>query len=250
MRLALAAIASILWSIAADAHDLWLTTSPDRPVRVLINYGHPDDRPPPAAEKVIDLRALTADRSLSLLPDLVRATSLGAPVLASQPIDFASALLVAEYDNGYFVKTANGYRNTSKRLFPEATDSVWSVKFAKTVLGPAAPWDHKMGQDLELVPQANPSAIAPGSRLRVRVIFRGQPLANAQIELTDGLTPIAQKNIPVFTTDRDGDADIPIDRSGPQLLAIDHRVKPSATPELADGDLYNATLFFTVETRQ
>ncbi|MBV9374502.1 MAG: hypothetical protein JO320_05515 [Alphaproteobacteria bacterium] len=56
--------------------------------------------------------------------------------------------------------------------------------------------------------------------------------------------------IPIFRTDRDRVADIPVDRPGPQLLAIDHRVKPSATPELADGDLYNATLFFTVDARQ
>ena len=34
--------------------------------------------------------------------------------------------------------------------------------------------------------------------------------------------------------------------TGPQLLAVDHRVKPSGPLELADSDLYNATLFFTV----
>jgi nickel transport protein len=80
----------------------------------------------------------------------------------------------------------------------------------------------------------------------VRLLFRGQPLANAQVERSDGITPIPQKEIPVFTTDHDGIADIPIEKPGPQLLAVDHRVKPSGTPELADSDLYNATLFFTV----
>jgi nickel transport protein len=50
----------------------------------------------------------------------------------------------------------------------------------------------------------------------------------------------------VFTTDHDGIADIPIERPGPHLLAVDHRMKPSGPPELADSDLYNATLFFTV----
>jgi nickel transport protein len=175
---------------------------------------------------------------------------LGHPVLASAPIALASALLVAEYDNGYFVKTANGYRNTSKRVLPGAPDSLWSIKFAKTLLGPAAPWDRVIGQDLELVPEANPVAVTPGGRLRVRVIFHGQPLANAEIERTDGITPMPQQDIPVFQTDSNGVADIVIERPGPQLLAIDHVVQPSATPELADKDLYNATLFFIVSPSQ
>jgi uncharacterized GH25 family protein len=249
MRFTPVMLVLILWSAAANAHDLWLTTTADRPLRVLVNYGHPHDRPPPQADKVIELTAISPDRTLSLIADLAPVTSLGAPVLASQPIGLASALLAAKYDNGYFVKTPDGYRNTSKRLFPNGADSIWSIKFAKTVLGPAAPWDHVLGHELEIVPDMNPSSITPGGRLRVRVLFRGHPLANAEIERTDGVTPIAQKDIPLFTTDRDGVAEIPIETPGPQLLAIDHLVNPSVTPELADGDLYNATLFFNVDAR-
>ncbi|MGC2202157.1 MAG: hypothetical protein WA633_18725 [Stellaceae bacterium] len=47
-------------------------------------------------------------------------------------------------------------------------------------------------------------------------------------------------------TDRGGFAEISIDTPAPQLLAVDHRVSPSGTPELAGRDLYNATLFFRV----
>jgi nickel transport protein len=247
MRLArLFLLLAMLWPVGVGAHDLWLTTTPDRPERVVINYGHPQDRPPPAAEKVLDLRAITPEETVSLIAEIIPATSLGAPVLASRPIDAAPALLVAEHDNGYFVKTANGYRNSSKRLFPDAMDSVWSIKFAKTVLGPTAPWNRVLGQELEIVPQSNPASLAPGGRLRVRLLFRGQPLVGAKVERGDGITPIPEKELPVFTTDGDGITDIPIDKPGPQLLAVDHLVKPSGTPNLADGDLYNATLFFTV----
>jgi nickel transport protein len=245
-RMTLSILLATLWSFAASAHDLWLTTTPDQPMRAVVNYGHPNDRSLPEAEKVLDLRAITADRTVSLIADLTPATALGNPVLTSTPIDVASALLAAEYDNGFFVKTANGYRNTSRRLFPDAADSLWSIKFAKTVLGATAPWDRVLGQELELVPEANPANVEPGGRLRVHLLFRGRALANAQVERGDGITPIPQKEIPVFTTDNNGIADSPIEKPGPQLLAVDHLVKPSGTPELADSDLYNATLFFTV----
>jgi hypothetical protein len=37
---------------------------------------------------------------------------------------------------------------------------------------------------------------------------------------------------------------IPIEKSGPILLVEDHRVVPSATPEIAAADLFNAMLRF------
>jgi hypothetical protein len=58
---------------------------------------------------------------------------------------------------------------------------------------------------------------------------------------------VSEKDIPKFRTDQDGIAAIPILKSGAHLLAIDHRVTPSQTPELAATDLYNATLWFSVK---
>ena len=53
---------------AAIAHDVWLTLNGDSASRrVVINYGHPDDRPPPFAEKVLDLVAIKSDGKKSLL---------------------------------------------------------------------------------------------------------------------------------------------------------------------------------------
>ena len=49
----------ILYATAATAHDVWLTLAGDAGGRrVVINYGHPDDRPPPFADKVVDLDEL------------------------------------------------------------------------------------------------------------------------------------------------------------------------------------------------
>ena len=69
------------------------------------------------------------------------------------------------------------------------------------------------------------------------------------VERGDGVTAVPEKDIPRFATDADGIASIPIVKTGPHLLVIDHRVSPSATPDQANADLFNATLWFSVTNR-
>lgn len=171
-------------------------------------------------------------------------------MIETAPVKLGAAVLAARYDNGYWVKMPDGnYRNTSKRVLPEASDSVWSLKFAKTVVGAGAPWDRVLGQELELVPLADPATLARGQVLQVRVLFHGQPLPGVEVEQGDGVTRVAETDIPRFRTDDQGIASIPIAQGGLTLLAVDYLVKPSGTPNLAAGDLCNATLAFTAGER-
>jgi uncharacterized GH25 family protein len=237
---------------SVHAHDLWLTAEGSANARcVVVNYGHPRDRPPTAADKILDLVAMTGDKRVSLLDGLEPATVRGAPVVRSRTFaDAGRTLLAARYDNGYWVKISeNLYRNASKRMAPNAIDSLWSAKFAKAVTGADAPWSTVIGHDLEIVPLADPAAARPRENLRVRVLFRGQPLAGAEVERGDGLTPVKEDELPRFKTDADGVATIPLPKAGPVLLAIDHRVAPSETPDLTAVDLYNATLWFAPRRR-
>ena len=213
-----------------------------------MNYGHPHDRPPALADKIVDLAALTGKERVSLLDGLTYGQSGAAIVVASKPFDDAGHALVAlTYDNGYWVKTARGsFYNATRRIVPDAVDSIWSGKFAKAVTGTGSPWTTVIGTPLELVPLADPAAQKPGDSLSVRVLFKGQPLASVAVERTDGVTPIKEEDIPRFTTDKDGVAQVPIVSAGLQLLAVDYKVSPSETPGLAQTDLYNATLSFTV----
>jgi len=123
---------------------------------------------------------------------------------------------------------------------------VWSVKFAKALTGPDAPWQNVLGHDLEIVPLSDPDKVTPGQALRLKVLFRGKPLSGADIERGDGVTPVPEKDIPRFATDADGIASVPIVRAGPHLLVIDYKVTPSATPDQAASDLFNATFWFSV----
>jgi len=71
-------------------------------------------------------------------------------------------------------------------------------------------------------------------------------LVDGKIERGDGLTPVPEADIPRFATDNDGVATVPIVKAGPMQLVIDHDVAPSATPDLAQRDLFNATLWYMV----
>lgn len=244
-------IACALWLASpagASAHDVWLTLDGDAAARrVIVNYGHPDDRPPVLPDKIVDLLAIGANETMSLLPGLMAAQEQGVPAAVSAPFaDDGRSVFAARYDNGYWAKTPDGsFRNATRRLMPGASERVWSGKFAKAVSGAGAPWFRVLGHELEIVPLSDPAAVRPGETLRLRVLFRGQPLAGAEVERGDGTTKVAEKDIPRFATGADGVASIPIVEAGPQLLVIDHRVTPSATPDQADADLFNATLWFT-----
>lgn len=237
----------------ASAHDVWLTLSGSANARrAVVNYGHPDDRPPAFADKVVDLFAITAKGRSSLLDGLAAASENGVQIARTKPFEDAGhTLLAARYDNGFWVKTKDGlYRNATRRLVPDAAESFWSGKFAKAITGADAPWQEVLGHDLELVPLSDPAKARPGDSLKLKVLFRGKPLSDAEVERGDGKTAVAEKDIPKFKTDAEGVATIPIVKPGPHLLVIDHRASPSATPDQATADLYNATLWFNAVAKQ
>ena len=189
--------------------------------------------------------------AVEILHSIGSATVSGSSVALSKPFaDDGRALLAARYDNGFWTKTADGiYRNATRRFVSDAVDSLWSVKFAKALTGPEAPWQSVLGHEMEIVPLSDPNRAKPGQTLRVKVLFRGKPLAGAEVERGDGITAVPEKDIPRFKTDDEGVASVPIVGTGAHLLVIDHKVAPSAVPDQANSDLFNATLWFEVEQR-
>ena len=250
----------ISWTIAAFiaaalsspslAHDVWLTFAGDaKSRRVLVNYGHPEDRPPTVPDKILDLVIIKSGEKASLLAGVSPTLENGFYVVTSRPFEDDGHILIAtRYDNGFWTKTADGvYRNATRRLVPDAVESVWSSKFAKAFSGSDTPWGTVLGHTLELVPLSDPAIIRPGESLRLRILFQGKPLAGAEVERGDGTTALAEKDIPRFTSDAEGIVSIPIVNIGPQLLVLDHRVSPSAAPEQANADLFAATFWFKIK---
>jgi uncharacterized GH25 family protein len=59
------------------------------------------------------------------------------------------------------------------------------------------------GHEFELVPLDDPAAAKRRQSLGVRLLFRGRPLAGAQVECGDGVS-IMKEDIPRFPTDGEG----------------------------------------------
>ena len=234
--------------LPASAHDVWITTmGQGGQTRAVVNFGHPDDRSLPYLEKLVTLDVVSGTGKMSLRGVKFAEGHAGkAAVLITPPFAMPSSakLISASYDNGYYAKVGNDYFNTSTRMLPGASDSLWAPKFTKTLLGPGA-YATVVGHDIELVPVEDPFRLAAGRDLHVKVLFRGKPLAGEKVELGDGQTPVVDKDIPRFTTDSRGVATIPMKRRGEVLLTVDHSV-PGANPTLAKTDFYNASLEFTL----
>lgn len=248
MRRSLIALAATaLIAGPAYAHDIWITLSSGAVApQIHLHYGHPGDLQRPQADKLAGMTIGDAKGTRALDPKFTADAS--EPILVSEPVPgLAAAVVAARYDNGFWVKMPDGsYRNTTRRLLPGAGEAIASVKFAKLVAGAGAPYAEPVGHELEIVPLDDPSATKPGGTLRVKVLFRGVPVAGVKVARSDG-EAVPQDKLPVFTTDAAGIASIPIEKAGGEVLSVSRRIAPSAMPGLADADTFSATLAYLVE---
>ena len=239
----LASVVVIVWSVTAgtgivQAHDLWLTTEGGANARrVIVNYGHPRDRPPTAADKILDLVAVTADKQAVAARRAgagLRARRADRALESRSPMPDARCSPRATTTATGSRSATNLYRNASKRMAPDA--------IGQPLVGQVRQGRHRRRRALEhrARPRARDRAArrprhGPAGRelARARCCSAAQPLAGAEVERGDGLTAVKEDELPRFKTDADGVATIPLPKAGPVLLAIDHRVAPSETPDLA-----------------
>lgn len=88
-----------------------------------------------------------------------------------------------------------------------------------------------IGHALEIVPLHDPSALPQGLGFRVRVLFRGKPLVNAQIAAVhEGASPEAHQFPAVTRTDQDGNAELKLSRQGLWYARLIHTI-PTDDPE-------------------
>lgn len=248
LRTALAAALVLGASRPGSAHELWLTLSTaDQVPQVRVNYGHASKREAPRAPQLIELVALTQDGRTPLRAGLKPAPPDVPPaLLAPLGTKPGRTLVAATYDAGYWTTLRDGtHLNASRRLVTEAREGRWSVKYAKAAFGPGAPWLQVVGHTLEIVPVEIPGPTA--GAIRVRVLFRGAPLPGADLYYGDSGMEPERAGVPAYTTDPEGIATVPIRKAGSQVLTVSQTVSPSATPTLADEDIYTATFAFRLD---
>jgi uncharacterized GH25 family protein len=102
-----------------------------------------------------------------------------------------------------------------------------------------------LGLELELVPERNPLALHPGAAFAVRVLWRGKPLAGAQVVSRSRARPGSPE---LVRTDRNGRATLHLDEAGMWMIKAVHMVRAEADP-LADWHSAWASLTFSLRER-
>jgi nickel transport protein len=214
----------------AVAHDLWVEPTVGG---LLIRYGH---HPQVSHEGA---------REIAYAPSIVKSVTCtdaaGSPsparVGSTPPVEIAGdcAVLYVLTSSGYWSKTPSGTKNLRKTEASSPLSSWQSFESVKHIShwGPGAA--KPLGLPLEIVPAANPLALQDGDKLALRVLAKGQPVANAVVTY-DGK--------PRGETDADGTLNIRIKHGGLQLIQASTRT-PHAGPE-ADEVVHTTALTFAL----
>jgi uncharacterized GH25 family protein len=118
-------------------------------------------------------------------------------------------------------------------------------KYAKSLLSAGSPNDFHQtvtGQLIEIIPRKDPYRLKPGDSLPVRVLFRGSPAPNLQIEAA-WAGPNGKAGQAVGRTDADGRITVPLAQAGKWRL---HTIKMErcSDPKAADWESFWTSLTF------
>lgn len=122
-------------------------------------------------------------------------------------------------------------------------------KYAKSFVsaGPGDTWKKVLGLEVEIVPEADPDALKPGSKLPVRLLWHGKPAAGVRLERAWALADGAHGVEPVGYTDKQGRLSIPFDRAGRwRIHGVAMERAPKDDPE-ADWISYWASMTLEVK---
>lgn len=170
--------------------------------------------------------------------------------------DSAPVIIVGNRKGGYYCLFtdggyADGTRAEAAAANPGKTIATarYFAKYSKYYLNPAASdasFSVPLGHALEIIPLDNPARIRKGSTAKFRVLYNGQPLANADIQATYDYYDYKTANAYAQTgkTDARGEVSFRIDQTGIWIIrASDTR---RSTKPGTDEDNNNAIVVFTV----
>ncbi len=222
----LATLGIVAWvgGTCATAHDAWVAPV-DGPIYP-VHFGHKAPQDYVAAK----VKAVTAfDAARAPLAVEISRDAKGASVKASGK----PAMLLVEFDNGFYTKVDGKSVQMSKRDAPAGSTTNHPVKSGKTIVQ-WAPWmTEPVGQRLEVLP-VDTSTPAAGSKFKVRVLLDGKPVAGLMVENNSNETGPK--------TDAQGLATLTLVK-GINRLAVDYDIPMKGDPDTDKLGL-NASLVF------
>ncbi|MDR0563022.1 MAG: DUF4198 domain-containing protein [Spirochaetaceae bacterium] len=171
--------------------------------------------------------------------------------------DDVPTIIVGNRKGGFYCLFTDGsYADGAKKEVQAANKGKtvakarYFAKYSKYYLNPSASdttFNTPLGQDLEIIPLDNPAGIKRGSKARFRVLYKGQPLANAEIAATYDYYNYKTANAYAQTskTDGKGEATFSITNSGIWIVRVSD-TRRSAYPD-TDEDNNAAIVAFAVK---
>ena len=156
------------------------------------------------------------------------------------------AVVGALYDSGYWLKTTDGWKKATKREGQGKYTIVESLKSKQWCKNFRIVSDESLkpvGQSFEIVPQKDPITVRVGDKLPLKVIFDGKSVEGAVI--TTGGGHASDTNNPL-KTDKDGMANVTIEKAGSQMVKASHKVPIKDDP---DADVLSLSSSLTFETK-
>jgi uncharacterized GH25 family protein len=248
------AIASVLYCLvlclltgSAWAHDLWITCPKAKAGKKLlmdISYGHEF----PKGDK-LNPDELEETYVMGAVGKINTAPNADKNYLTAKPLSAGSYLAVSGTKAKFYTKTNDGYVRKPKNEVKNPEKCFRSIKYAKAIVNlgkRAGDVSHPLGQDLELVPLANPATLQTGTMLPVKVLLAGKPLVGA--EVTGATAAQFAKGAMGFvaTTNAKGVAQIKLSEAGLWLIRINHKT-PYKDPAKCDVLSKTAVLTFEME---
>lgn len=250
-------IGAMLLTQFSFAHDLYLTLEKDQRICAGIGEQFP-----------VSMNAVTADR---LTAFNVRKSKQVSPLkgavadkqfCASSPMDnFIAEIIIqprfiklsakdfGSYIHGEGLKAVEQRRADTGKQDTEGRE-LYS-RYSKLIVGKlGAEASQVLGHSLEIVPKRDPSELKPGEPLQVEVLFKGKPLANAQISAVYAGAKLAGHEYPVTTrTDDNGMAELKLDRPGLWYARLIYMEPAQNDPDI-DWRSYFSTLTFSIEEKR
>jgi len=236
-RILLSVFLILVVGYTALAHDTWIEKKDGQ---ILVLRGHNGETEAYDPSLVKEARALDA-KGQAVETAITKNKENATLAAKSEPV-----VVAALYDSGYWLKTTEGWKKTTKREAKgkyNIVEALMSKQYCKNVLAPCAESTKPLGQRFEVVPQKDPTAVKVGEKLPIKVVLDGKPVEGAII-LTGGGHGSESKE--PLKTDKDGMAQAPIAKAGMQMVKAEHKVPLKDDPD-ADVLHLASTVTFTAQ---
>lgn len=212
------------------AHDAWIE---GKDGKFIVVYGHGKEVETYDAGKVKEVRAYDANG------DVIQVVieKAGYPVMV-KPIG-KPALLGMFFDNGFWSKTPDGWKNKPKKDVPDAIEASQSMKYSKALLHWNSKFSKPLGMKMEIIPLQNPFLLKAGDAFQIQVLLDGKSAQGVGVN-AGGYHRDDVK------TDQDGMAKVRIEKGGFQIITASVRI-PLKDNENADVLSQSANITFEVK---